>query len=78
MPLIPFSPEAPLLPTKLCMKCAHYIPPKMGTTATGRGQCRLYGNVDVIDGSVTYADVRTIRQQFCKGAKYEDSPQKNT
>ena len=70
MPLVPFSPEKPVQSNvALCIKCAHYIPPKIAAT---RGQCRLFGMMDVIDGSITYSDVRTIREQYCKGVHFKE------
>jgi len=69
MPLVPFSPEKPVQSNvKLCVTCAHYIPPKLASST--RGQCRLFGMMDVIDGTITYSDVRTIREQYCKGAHF--------
>ena len=70
MSLVPFSPNKPVQSSvKLCVKCAHYIPPKIAAT---RGQCRLFGMMDVIDGSITYSNVQTIREQYCKGVQFKE------
>lgn len=71
MPSIHFSPEAPLNVSKLklCVKCKHFIPP---VAKPQKGHCRLYGNADVIDGTVKHADVWVTREQYCKGVHYEE------
>jgi hypothetical protein len=82
MPLIPFSPDKPLHPDalKVCVKCKHFAPrsspvnPSNSSSSNGpaKGTCRLFGMVNVIDGTIQYADVHIVRDQFCKSTYYEE------
>ena len=62
---VPFTPERPLLPVRPCVKCAHFI--------AADKTCRLYGNANVVDGSVRYAAASVVRPSMCMEKHYEES-----
>lgn len=58
MNTLPFSPERPLPPVRPCVQCVHF--------AASDKTCRVYGNVNVIDGSIMYAAACVVRPNLCR------------
>ncbi len=72
-----FSPTKPP-PTKYCKNCTHFLP---NTTfysnhqfALRYGYCKLYGDVDLQTGEVSYTSASVARKYECKGQFYEPKP----
>jgi hypothetical protein len=38
------------------------------------GKCKLYGNQDLVDGTVDHDYASIARRYMCKGLHYEDKP----
>lgn len=72
---LPFDPAKPL-PQKLqlCANCVHFIPPNPPVMKLAK--CRKYGEVDLVDGKVTFSAVAVVREGYCKGQYYvgRDTP----
>lgn len=57
---------------KLCKNCKHFKTDFWAGTKFGK--CKLYGNQDLIDGSIIYDYVNIARPYKCQGNYYEDRP----
>lgn len=64
-----FDPTKPLPPKlQLCVHCKYFVPPQPPVMKLAK--CRQYGEVDLVDGSVTFAAVAVVRESYCKGHYY--------
>lgn len=56
----------------LCINCKYYNPHSNKLVTEARlGECRKYGEMNVIDGSIIYKNTETARQYFCHGDMFE-------
>lgn len=55
---------------KLCIDCKYFIVPP--GTEVKQGICQRFGHIDLVDGSMEYAQAREVRVDLCKGDLYED------
>jgi hypothetical protein len=64
-------------PPKLCIHCAHYLPPSPATRSAlfppdpKKGMCKKTGLMNLIDGEIQYTSVALAREYDCKGDWYE-------
>ena len=67
---VPFSPLRPLQVPKLCKKCAHFQKPVDDDKPLTAGVCTLFGMVNLVDGTLSYAAVTTVRENMCRNAQF--------
>lgn len=61
----PFSPCSPISEQKFCKNCKHFsVPPNKDQKF---GRCKLFGEVNLVDGEVTYMYAGSARLEKCKG-----------
>lgn len=56
----------------LCVRCKYYIPPQNKDLSKQHGLCKKSAKINVVDGEVTFENVRIVREYDCKGLWYED------
>lgn len=55
-------------PLKPCKDCKHFLPPSTSTSSNLKyGRCHLFGQQDLVDGSIEYDYASIARQHHCKG-----------
>lgn len=75
--ILKFTPSHPLnnfnvKELKLCKNCKHFYPPNKGSIAYG--QCKLFGDISLVDGSVEYMFAKSVREHYCKGKYFQEDP----
>ena len=56
---------------KLCKDCKHFFtPPHQKNLKFGK--CRLFGDINLIDGDIEYKYAGGVRSTECKGKYYEE------
>jgi hypothetical protein len=65
-------------PPKLCKDCRHYVAPPAEITDARFGKCAYFAKMCLIDGSLEYPFVGTIRETTCKDSQYWESALKST
>jgi hypothetical protein len=64
----PFSTQTPP-PMKLCKDCRNFV--LLPGTDVKAGYCRLFGSVDMVDGTFEFSLARDVRRDACKGELYQ-------
>ena len=69
----PLSTQTPP-PMKLCKDCTNFV--LLPGTDVKNGYCRLFGSVDMVDGTFEFNLARDVRRNECKGELYQYNPSK--
>ncbi len=69
----PFGPDNQGEAPKLCKTCKHFIPPPHKDLKFGR--CSLFGEINLIDGEVSYPFASNVRSGRCRGKYHSEVTQ---